>query len=153
MSAGSWGHLRVGREVFYPCVKPFLVFTQPSPHYSCSSDTLLSPPQCEHQHPHTEPGCNRAGAASPPCLTSLPLPETIAAQGESAGLCSPGNSSAKNSDLLSSPLTLISPSGAKWALGDTRQVANPQNFATIRFCLSVASLIEQGYCYRPQCRR
>lgn len=43
-------------------------------------------PGVQHQHPHTEPSCNRAEG----CLTSETLPETIAAQSESAGLCLPG---------------------------------------------------------------
>lgn len=50
----------------YPAVRPF--------------------PGVQHQHPHTEMSCNRAGG----CFTSEPLPEMIAAHNESAGLCLPG---------------------------------------------------------------
>lgn len=42
---------------------------------------------CEqHQHPHAGLSCNRAGGDS----ASQAVPERIAAQNESAGLCSPG---------------------------------------------------------------
>lgn len=90
VSAGSWEqHLRVGcragstRLVLQPRVKPCLFHVQPSPLSSCSSD---SPPLCAAPTPPHEPSCNRAGG----CPTSQPLPETIAAQSESAALCLPG---------------------------------------------------------------